>query len=397
MAPVSQPLPIVVLVLAASLGPFAMHILVPAIPVLAADLAVPYGTAQLVVSVYLVGFSLAQLAYGPLSDRYGRKPLLLAGVGLFLVATASCAVVQSIETLLVARTLQAVGGVAGMVLSRAIVADRFGRDQAAATLGYITTAIVICSLASPTVGGLLSGGWGWRIGFAGLALPALFALLIVHFRLPETNLTPHKSLSLANLTRAYGVLLRQKLFMAPALGLALSSASWFAFVASTPFVVITLLGRPASDYGLMIAFVSLGYMVGNFLSGRFSVRFGTWRMMTAGIILMTVAALLVPVSAFMAPTSIFALFLPMMLMVLGGGLFMPNATATAIASGAHNIGAASGLIGFIQMSLSAAATVAVGLLHDGTIVPMVVIVTGCTLAATLVMIGPLRRHAAGKM
>jgi DHA1 family bicyclomycin/chloramphenicol resistance-like MFS transporter len=397
MAPVSQPLPTVVLVLSAALGPFAMHLLVPAIPVLAADFAVPYGTAQLVVSVYLVGFSVAQLAYGPLSDRYGRKPLLLAGVGLFLVATAISTFARSIEALLLARTVQAVGGVAGMVLSRAIVADCFGRDRAAAMLGYITTAIVICSLASPTAGGFLSSGWGWRAGFAALLPPALFVLLMVRFRLRETNLTPHKSLSLVSLGRNYAALMRQRLFLAPTLALALSSASWFAFVASMPFVVVTLLGRPASDYGLMIALVSLGYMVGNFLSGRFSVRFGTWRMMTAGIVLMTVAALLVPVSAFLAPTGILALFMPMMLMVLGGGLFMPNATATAITSGGHNIGAASGLIGFIQMSLSAAATVAVGVLHDGTIVPMVAIVTGCTLAATAVMIGPLRRHAAGKI
>ena len=396
MAPVSHPLPTVVLVLAAALGPFAMHLLVPAIPSLVADLAVPYGTAQLVVSVYLVGFSLAQLAYGPLSDRYGRRPLLLAGVGLFLVATAISTFARSIEALLVARALQAVGGVAGMVLSRAIVADCFGRDRAAAMLGYITTAIVICSLASPTAGGFLSSGWGWRAGFAALLPPAAFVLLVVHFRLPETNLTPHKSLSLTNLTRAYGALLRQRLFLAPALALALSSASWFAFVASMPFVVVSLLGRPASDYGLMIALVSVGYIIGNFLSGRFSVRFGTWRMMMAGIVVMTAAAVLVPVGALLAPTSLLALFLPMMLMVLGGGLFMPNATATAITSGAHNIGAASGLIGFIQMSLSAVVTVAVGLLHDGTLMPMVIIVTGCTLAATAVMIGPLRRHLAGE-
>jgi DHA1 family bicyclomycin/chloramphenicol resistance-like MFS transporter len=396
MAPVSQPLPTVVLVLSAALGPFAMHLLVPAIPAIASDLAIPYGTAQLIVAVYLVGFSLAQLAYGPLSDRFGRKPLLLAGVGLFLAATAICAFARSIESLLVARSLQAVGGVAGMVLSRAIVADCFGRDRAAAMLGYITTAIVICSLASPTAGGFLSSGWGWRVGFAALLPPALFVLLVVHFRLRETNLTPHRSLSLTTLTRSYGLLLRQRVFVAPTLALALSSASWFAFVASMPFIVVTQLGRPASDYGLMIALVSLGYMAGNFLSGRFSVRFGTWRMMTAGIVLMTAASLLVPVGALLAPTSLAALFMPMMLMVLGGGLFMPNATATALTTGAHNVGAASGLIGFIQMSLSAVATVAVGLLHDGTIVPMVAIVTSTSLAATAVMIGPLRRHAAGK-
>ena len=373
-----------------------MHLLVPAIPLLSTDLAIPYGTAQLVVSVYLVGFSVAQLAYGPLSDRFGRKPLLLAGVGLFLVATAICAFARSIESLLVARSLQAVGGVAGMVLSRAIVADCFGRDRAAAVLGYITMAIVICSLASPTAGGFISSGWGWRAGFVALLLPAVFVLLAVHFRLHETNLTPQKSLSLASLTRTYALLLRQRTFVAIATALALNSASWFAFVATMPFIVVTQLGRPPRDYGLLIAVVSLGYMLGNFLSGRFSTRIGARRMMAAGVVLMTAGALLVPVGALLAPTSLVGLFMPMTITVLGGGLFMPNAMATALSSGPQNIGAASGLIGFIQMSLSAVATVLVGILHDGTTVPMVAVVTGATLVATVIMIGPLRHPPLGE-
>lgn len=397
MAPASQPLPTVILILAASLGPFAMHLMVPAIPALSADFAVPYGTAQMIVSVYLVGFSVAQLVYGPLSDRFGRKPVLLVGVGLFLVATAICAVARSIESLLLARAMQAVGGVAGMVLSRAIVADCFGRDRAAAVLGYITMAIVICSLASPMAGGFFSTGWGWRVGFAALLLPALFVLLAVHFRLRETNLNPQASISLGGLTRAYGALLRQRNFMALATALALNSASWFAFVATMPYIVVTQLGRPAHDYGLLIAIVSLSYVAGNFLAGRYSMRIGARRMMAAGVVLMTVGALLVPLGAFLAPTSLVGLFLPMTITVLGGGLFMPNATATALTGGTQNIGAASGLMGFIQMSLSAVATVLAGILHDGTTVPMVAIVTGTTLLATAIMIGPLRRRAADEI
>lgn len=397
MLPASQPLPTVVLVLAAALGPFAMHLLVPAIPLLSTDLAVPYGTAQLVVSVYLIGFSVAQLVYGPLSDRYGRKPLLLAGVGLFLVATAICTFATSIGSLLLARALQAVGGVAGMVLSRAIVADCFGRDRAAAMLGYITTAIVVCSLASPTAGGFISTGWGWRAGFAALLLPALFVLLTVHFRLHETNLALQPSLSLVSLGRAYGLLLRQRSFVVLAIALALNSAGWFAFVASMPFIVVTQLGRPPHDYGLLIAVVTLGYMVGNFCAGRFSVRVGSRRMMAAGVVIMTAGALLVPIGAFVTPPSLVGFFLPMTIVVFGGGLFMPNATATALTTGTHNIGAASGLIGFIQMALSAVATVLVGILHDGTTVPMVAVVTGTTLVATAIMIGPLWGRPAGEI
>jgi DHA1 family bicyclomycin/chloramphenicol resistance-like MFS transporter len=378
--------PIALLVLASALGPFAMHILVPAIPLLSADFGVPYGTAQLVVTLYLVGFSVAQLAYGPLSDRFGRRPPLLAGVALFIVATAACTFAQSIE-LLIARMGQAIGGVAGMVLSRAIITDCFGRDRAAAMLGYVTMAIVICSLASPAVGGLISARWGWRTSFALLLVPAAFVLVTAIARLGETNPYLHKALSPTSLVRTYGMLLRQRVFLALALALALNSASWFAFVASTPFIVVTKMGRPVSDYGLFIAIVSLGYVAGNFLAGRFSHRLGTQRMIVFGTIIAAAGAVLLAALSLLHPLNPWAVFLPMALSVLGGGVFMPNATATALAVAPQSAGAASGLLGFIQMSLSALGTVLVGALHDGTATPMLVVVTGATLiAAAIIML-----------
>lgn len=377
--------PIALLVLASALGPFAMHILVPAIPLLSADFAVPYGTAQLVVTLYLVGFSVAQLAYGPLSDRFGRRPPLLAGVALFIVATAACTFAQSIETLLIARMGQAIGGVAGMVLSRAIITDCFGRDRAAAMLGYVTMAIVICSLASPAVGGLISARWGWRMSFALLLVPAAFVLVTAVARLGETNPYLHKTLSPASLVRTYAMLLRQRAFLALAFALALNSASWFAFVASTPFIVVTKMGRPVSDYGFFIVIVSLGYVAGNFLAGRFSHRLGTQRMIVIGTIIAAAGAVLLAVFSLLNPLSPWAVFLPMALSVLGGGIFMPNATATALAVSPQSAGAASGLLGFIQMSLSALGTVLVGALHDGTAKPMLIVVTGTTLVAAAII------------
>jgi DHA1 family bicyclomycin/chloramphenicol resistance-like MFS transporter len=391
MAPAAQSLPAVVLILSSALGPFAMHFLVPAIPLLSHDFSVSYGTAQLVVAVYLLGFSIAQLAYGPLSDRYGRRPLLLAGVALFFAGTAACALAQSVEALMTARLVQAVGGVAGMVLSRAIVTDCFGRDKAAGMLGYITMAIVICSLASPAAGGLISDRWGWRMCFFLLMTPAAFVLLATFLRLRETNLSPSLSLSFTGLVRIYVILLRQRTFLPLAIAIALGSASWFAFIATMPFIVVTQMGRPASDYGLFIAVVSLGFIAGNFLTGRFSVRIGTKRMMAIGTALLFGGALLIPILWLLEPASPWSLFLPMTVSVFGGGMFMPNAMATALALAPQNAGAASGLLGFIQMSLSAAATVLVGGLHDGTAIPMIVIVTGATAMATAIMIGTLRQ------
>jgi DHA1 family bicyclomycin/chloramphenicol resistance-like MFS transporter len=158
-----------------------------------------------------------------------------------------------------------------------------------------------------------------------------------------------------------------------------------------PFIVVTQMGRPASDYGLFIAVVSLGFIAGNFLTGRFSVRIGTKRMMAIGTALLFGGALLIPILWLLEPASPWSLFLPMTVSVFGGGMFMPNAMATALALAPQNAGAASGLLGFIQMSLSAAATVLVGGLHDGTAIPMIVIVTGATAMATAIMIGTLRQ------
>jgi MFS transporter, DHA1 family, multidrug resistance protein len=395
MAPAAQSLPAVVLVLSSALGPFAMHFLVPAIPLLAHEFAVPYGTAQLVVAVYLVGFSVAQLGYGPLSDRYGRRPLLLAGVALFLVATAICSLAQSIEALLAARLMQAVGGVAGMVLSRAVVTDCFGRDKAAGMLGYITVAIVVCSLASPAAGGLISEHWGWRTCFVLLLVPAVFVLWAAFLRLHETNLSLTLSLSFVGLLRTYAMLLRQRNFFPLAAALALGSASWFAFIASMPFIVVTQMGRPPSDYGLFIAIVSLGFVAGNFLAGRYSVHFGTRRMMAVGTTLLSGGAILMPVFWLFEPGNPWSFFVPMTISVFGGGMFMPNAMATALAMAPQNAGAASGLLGFIQMSLSALATVAVGALHDATAAPMIVVVTGTSVLATAFTMLPLRSGLAG--
>jgi DHA1 family bicyclomycin/chloramphenicol resistance-like MFS transporter len=395
MAPAAQSLPAVVLVLSSALGPFAMHLLVPAIPVLARDFAVPYGTAQLVVAVYLVGFSVAQLGYGPLSDRYGRRPLLLAGVALFFVATAVCSLAQSIEALLAARLMQAVGGVAGMVLSRAVVTDCFGRDKAAGMLGYITVAIVVCSLASPAAGGFIAEHWGWRACFVLLLVPAFFVLWAAFLRLHETNLSLSPSLSVTGLMRTYAMLLRQRNFFPLAAALALGSASWFAFIAAMPFIVVTQMGRPASDYGLFIGIVSLGFVAGNFLAGRYSVRLGTSRMIAAGTTLLSGGALLMPVFWLLEPGSPWSFFAPMTISVFGGGLFMPNAMATALALAPQNAGAASGLLGFIQMSVSALATMAVGALHDATAVPMIVVVTGATVLATTFTLFPLRSGLSG--
>lgn len=390
MVPAAQPLPVVVLVLSSALGPFAMHLLVPAIPLLSRDFSVSYGTAQLVVAVYLLGFSVAQLVYGPLSDRYGRRPLLLGGLALFVVATAVCTMVQSIEALLASRLVQAIGGVAGMVLSRAIVTDCFGRDKAAGMLGYITMAIVVCSLASPAAGGLISDRWGWRMSFFLLLAPSIFVLLATFWRLPETNLSPGASLSFKGLMRTYAVLLTQRGFLPLACAVALGSASWFAFIATMPFIVVTQMGRPASDYGLFIAMVSLGFMAGNFLAGRFSTRVGTRVLMSVGTCILSLGALLLPVGWLIEPDSPWSMFLPMTLSVFGGGMFMPSAMATALSLTPQNAGAASGLLGFIQMAVSAVATVVVGGVHDGTALPMIVAVTGAAVMGTLIMIGPLR-------
>lgn len=285
----SSPLPrrlpsVFILVAMTALGPLALNIFMPSMPGLAKAFGVEYGVVQLTLTFYLVGLGVAQLIYGPISDRWGRRPVLLWGLGIYCVGSIACALAPSIFWLMLGRALQALGGCAGLVLGRAIIRDLYERDRSAAMIGYVTMAMSLAPMLSPALGGYLDTLFGWRASFVFCSLAGLAVYGWVLLTLPETLARPGQGEGAAALLRGYRELLRSPVFCGYVLQTAFTSGVFFAFIAGAPFVVVTVMGLPASAYGLWFIIVSIGYLTGNFFTGRFAVRLGVDRMIAYGAV-----------------------------------------------------------------------------------------------------------------
>ncbi len=351
--------PFGILISMAAIGPLAMNMLVPSMPGLQTTFQASSGVVQMTLTVYLAGLAVCQMVYGPLSDRYGRRPMLLAGLALFVAASIACALATSVEMLIVARGIQAIGGSAGMILSRAIVRDLFSREQSASVLGYITMAWVLAPMISPLIGGLLDQWYSFRAGFVVLAGIGSLVFLAVFVRLKETNLSLQPDARLIR-TRLYANLLQNSAFRGYAATLSFGSAVFFCYLAIAPFIMVTVRGYSPVDYGIWFMSSAFGYMAGNFIAGRYSVRIGTNRMIRIGNMLTLAGAMILlgfALSGFFHPAT---LFLPMALCAFGNGIMIPNALSAAISVDPKNIGSGAGLAGFLQIALGALTSQGVG-------------------------------------
>lgn len=370
---------LLVLVATSALAPVALNVFIPSLPGLRASLNIDYATAQLTLTIYLAAFALAQLVIGPLSDRYGRRPVLLSGIGLFVLASLGCALAASFEQLIAMRVLQAAGGCAGIALARAIVRDMHGRDEAASRLGYVTMAMVVAPMVAPAIGGFLDGIGGWRAGFLFVAAFGAVVFVMALAQMHETHLNRDGAAGFAKLARNSLILIRMPAFIGYALNVAFSTATFHAFLAGAPFIVTDIIGGTPVDYGLYFVLVSIGYMLGNFLTGRLTVRYGADRINIAGNIV-ALAGLGLLVGAIMLDgLFLLTLFLPMAVGSIGGGLIVPSGTTSAISLRPDIAGAGAGLTGFLQVGAGALATFAISLLHDGTAFATIAVMVSCGL------------------
>jgi len=351
-----------VLVAISAIGPLALNIFIPSMPGLQASFGVSSGTVQLTLTLFVAGMAVCQLVYGPLSDRFGRRPMLLSGMALFVAASLAAAIAPSIEVLITARLLQAVGGAAGVVLARAMVRDVFSREKAASVISYITMAFVVAPMIAPAIGGGLDHLAGWRSSFWLLTIAGLAVLAYAWHSLPETHLTRGAGSGMSLLSGAQRLLTLPR-FRSYALTLSFASAVFFSFLGGAPHVMVDILHRTPVEYGLWFAAVSLGYMAGNFLSGRYTQRVGIDRMVLAGNFMTLGGSLLCLGAALSGLLSPLTLFLPMVLAAFGNGLTLPNGTAGAISVDQRLTGAAAGWSGFTQMAFGAIAAQLVGSLQ----------------------------------
>lgn len=339
------------LVVVAATGALAMNIFLPSLPGMARYFDTSYAVVQLTVSLYLAATAVIQLAIGPLSDRYGRKPVLMVALAVFLVSTLAAIFAPTIEMLIVCRILQA-SAAAGMVLSRAIVRDTVNHmDEAASKIGYVTMGMALVPMIGPVIGGLADEAFGWKSTFLLTFAFGLLAMGLVAYDLRETNL--HRSSSLRAQIAAYPELLKSRRFWGYTMTAAFGSGSFFAFLGGGPFIATEMLGLSPSQYALYFAILSFGYMIGNFISGRFSRRIGNNPMMLMGNLFgvfgVTTALILLWLGYFHAATT----FGPIFFVGFGNGMTLPNANAGQVSVRPHLAGSASGLGGTLQISCGA--------------------------------------------
>jgi len=268
--------PLALIAMATGIGFCALHMIVPALPMLARVFDSGPAQVQLVLTLYFLGIAGGQLVYGPVSDRFGRRPVLIAGLGLFFCGTILCGVAPSLEALIIGRVAQAIGACAGVVLGRAIIRDVYGRDASARGIALVMMAMTLASAVSPAVGAFVTEWFGWRGIFVVLAIFAVAVLGWTVARLPETHTQP-VPLNPLDIGRTYGVLVRSCPFMCFSMCTAFTSASWFTFIASAPYLLSETLHQPPTAYGLMILMPMGTYILGNAAAVRFARHVGPAR------------------------------------------------------------------------------------------------------------------------
>ena len=355
-----------------AIGGVSTNIYVPTLPAIAVDLRTSAEMVQLTLMVYFGGVALAQLVYGPLSDRYGRRPVLFAGLAIYLIASVACALAPDIEALIAARFFQAVGACVGQVIGRAVVRDLFDRNETARAMANITFAIAIAPAIAPVLGAYVHLWAGWRMNFYVVAIFGLIVALIAFRALPET--LPKRSPAAASGMRvtaaAYWKLSRSAAFMGYTLSSTFIFATLFAFVAVAPFIVIDMLGETAQAYSLYSLITVVGFAAGSYGAGRLTPRLGIDQTIVIGLIVVMAAAFGMYGWAIWGTLTILSIIVPMMFVVLGMGLVFPNATAGALSIHPEIAGTASALLGFLQMVGAGFAIYVVGVMADGTHVPM---------------------------
>jgi DHA1 family bicyclomycin/chloramphenicol resistance-like MFS transporter len=334
------------LVLMTGMAAMTMNMFLPSLPAMADYFHTDYSVMQLSVALYLGVNAALQLFVGPLSDQFGRRPVLLWGVAVFLAATVGCIFAPTAEVFLAFRMCQAASVVA-MVLSRAVVRDMVPQDQAASMIGYVTMGMAVVPMVSPALGGWLDEHFGWQATFWFLLVAGSLTMWLIWSDLGETN--PPRDTSFKDQVRDYPELLTSQRFWGYCLAAALSSGAFYAYLGGAPFVGSVVFGLPPSTLGFLFGAPAIGYMLGNFISGRFSVRFGVNRMVLWGGSLSSIGVLISLMLFLIGLGNVYTFFGFMTFIGLGNGLVIPNATSGMLSVRPHLAGTASGLGGAIMI------------------------------------------------
>lgn len=358
-------------------APLAIDFYLPAFPAMAHAFATDEKHIQTTLAAYFLGLSIGQLAYGPVADRFGRRKPLMFGVALFTLASLACAYAPSLDALVLARFVQALGGCAGMVLSRAIVSDKCDAVASAKVFSQLMLVMGLAPILAPMLGGVLVNLTGWQSIFLALSLFSAACLVAVLLGLPESLPANIPRQPLSGALRQYLNLLGDRVFIGHALTGGIAIAGMFAYIAGSPFVFIKLYGVPAEHYGWLFGTNAAGFILVAQLNARLLTRFGPAVLLSRAVWLYLVAGLVLLVVALTRPVQLWPLLVPLFVCIASLGCILPNASACAMSGQGSRAGSASALMGCLQFSVAAGAAALVGVLHDGSAVPMTLVLSLC--------------------
>jgi DHA1 family bicyclomycin/chloramphenicol resistance-like MFS transporter len=386
----------IILILGAlsAFAPLAIDFYLPGFPAIASAFATDEKHVQLTLAVYFGGLAIGQLIYGPLADRFGRRVPLLSGVTLFTLASFACAYAPSLEWLIGARFVQALGGCAGMVISRAVVSDKCDAVGSAKVYSQLMLVTGLAPILAPLAGGLMVGLWCWQSIFLALSLFSVMAAIAVAVGLPETFPAHQPRQPLSGSLRRYGALLSDRVYLGYALTGGISIAGMFAYIAGSPFVFIKLYGVPAEHYGWLFGSNAAGFILVAQLNARLLAKRGPAFLLSRTVWVYVAAALTLLGIAALRTEALWPLLVPLFICIASLGCILPNTSACAMNGQGARAGSASALLGCIQFGVAAGAASLVGVLHDGTAMPMAMVISLCGVLAVTIAMATLRLQRA---
>ncbi len=373
--PTLAPALLILLALLSAFTPLSIDMYLPALPAIAADLRGSAGDIQLTLSAFMIAFGLGQIFYGPAGDRFGRRPVILTGLAIYVLTSVGCAFALEAGHLIGLRLLQGLAACGGVVLARTMVRDLAEKDQAARALSLMHACSSLAPMLAPLIGGQILWFLGWRAIFWTLAALGVVALGAAWWRLPETLRPEHRQpLVLSSVLKRFGELFRHRAFMGYALCGAFQFAALFSFLSGAPFVFIERYGVAPSEFGLIFAGMIVFMTVGSLLNARFVAVFGAGRILRYAVIVPAVAGSTALVLGLIETRTGAVGLWPFLLcfapQIAAISLIGANSMAMALQRYPHMAGTASSLTGVITFGLGAAFGAAVGQALDGTIAPM---------------------------
>ena len=361
-----------------------------ALPIISTDIYLPslkaisnffhtnLSQAQLTLTIYFFTFGIVQLIYGPLSDKFGRKPILLLSLSIYTIATLFCIFAATIKMLIVGRCLQALGA-GSAILTFAIIRDLYEGEQAAKKIAYMSAVVAISPVIAPIIGGYIQSSLSWQWNFAILFIIAVVLLILCYWLLPETNKSQSSSTFFKRILRDYQSLLVNRNYMSHSLSAAFAFGALFAYVSGAPYVLMNLMGYSSQRFGWIFATAAIGYVFGALFNGRLVAQYGMDAMGRIGIISLVSGAIIMTLLCFCFPSAAFAVVIPQILCEFGISIVVSINISKALQPIPHYAGAGSSLLGFLRFTAAALASCLVMVFRSTTSLPLAFTILGFSL------------------